>query len=345
MIRQKRCNSCVLPSTFPGIEFDDQGICNYCRLNKKSSYIPKDIKNTKKKHNGKYDVIIMVSGGKDSSYVLYQLVKKHHFKVLAYNFDNSFSSETAKKNLENITSELGVKLIVEKPNQLFKKLMKNMVLAFRNNQEEIIPRICFFCNLARTHNLLKISEKYDIPLIFTGIHRGDKQILWQVKKKKNNSKKILNTFFLNPNYYFLSILYRFFYFSKFSLQNEIILYESGTQFGRSTLHHYFDYEEYNIEKIDKTMKKITWSKSKNNLSKDRFDCQLSFLKNYFRQKKHGYSLFEKYYSRMIYEGEITRKKAIEKINKNKLDTSDDKLVKKILGQLGINKSQIKKILE
>jgi hypothetical protein len=77
----KLCTQCILPETFPGIKFDDKGICNYCVREesaiakapaKKEDYrqrLDKLIEQIKAEALA-YDAIMAYSGGKDSSYTL-----------------------------------------------------------------------------------------------------------------------------------------------------------------------------------------------------------------------------------------------------------------------------------
>ena len=80
-------------STRPRISFDKRGFCNACvwmeekknldwssRINE----FKKVIEKIKLKKN-KYDCLVPVSGGKDGSYVSYQL--KHKFNLNCYNND------------------------------------------------------------------------------------------------------------------------------------------------------------------------------------------------------------------------------------------------------------------
>ena len=73
----KRCTRCVLPDSFPGIRFNDEGVCNFCQEfkgieqldNKKTEYKQKFEKLLKDmKGKNEFDVLMCYSGGKDSTY-------------------------------------------------------------------------------------------------------------------------------------------------------------------------------------------------------------------------------------------------------------------------------------
>jgi N-acetyl sugar amidotransferase len=117
------CVRCVLDSSVPGISFNDQGYCNYCSdFLKESSHIiskPKADQErglaefiTKVKNNGKgkrYDCIVGVSGGVDSSWALVQAVRLG-LRPLAVHMDNGWNSELAQNNIENLVRGLNVDL-------------------------------------------------------------------------------------------------------------------------------------------------------------------------------------------------------------------------------------------
>ena len=90
----KRCTQCIMPETVPGITFDNDGICSFCQSYQKETYLGQkkldQIVATAKSRNNKYDCIVPLSGGRDSTYVLYVARAIYDLKVLAVNYDNEF---------------------------------------------------------------------------------------------------------------------------------------------------------------------------------------------------------------------------------------------------------------
>jgi len=113
------CKRCVMDTTVPDIVFDENGICNNCK-----DYFEKDNKIVFKGEEGRnkfqeiaekikidgktnrYDCIVGVSGGTDSSYVAY-LAKKSDLRVLLVHIDNGWNSEISEKNIQNIVEKTG----------------------------------------------------------------------------------------------------------------------------------------------------------------------------------------------------------------------------------------------
>ena len=106
------CSNCVLTSATPGITFDQSGICSYC-----STYTPMKVEGEEKlvatlkrfKNRGeRYDCMVCVSGGRDSTYALWRCVHDWGMKVLAVNYRNPFTSEQARKNMRQAVEKLNV---------------------------------------------------------------------------------------------------------------------------------------------------------------------------------------------------------------------------------------------
>ena len=117
----KRCKKCILPSTFPDIDFDSHGVCNYCAEQegdfnsiKNQDYVLKKIRNTPDRQ---YDCLVLYSGGKDSSYSLYHIKENLKLNPLAFTLDNSFSSSQVFLNMKAITMALDVDHMIVSPSK------------------------------------------------------------------------------------------------------------------------------------------------------------------------------------------------------------------------------------
>lgn len=128
----QRCTRCVLPNTFPGIQFDEMGLCNFCAesplptaLAEKRRQLGLEMARVIQQHKGQaqYDCVVAFSGGKDSSYTLLHLVETHGLNCLAVTIDNDFIAEQAKANCKAVTRALGVDHLMYAPSTRF---MANM---------------------------------------------------------------------------------------------------------------------------------------------------------------------------------------------------------------------------
>ena len=116
------CSRCVLTNSFPRIQFDDKGVCSVCNRYEKqwgtwnSSKVQKTAALEKicrqaKSQNREFDALVPLSGGKDSTYVLYIARKQLGLKCLAYTLDIGYLSQYAKNNIEKTCKTLGVEHI------------------------------------------------------------------------------------------------------------------------------------------------------------------------------------------------------------------------------------------
>ena len=111
-----RCRKCILPHTFPFINFNQDGICNYC-LNYKNRSVTKPkqellkILDSYRKKNGP-DCIVPFSGGRDSSYSLHLITKELNMKPITYTYDWGMTSDIGRRNISRVCSKLGIENII-----------------------------------------------------------------------------------------------------------------------------------------------------------------------------------------------------------------------------------------
>jgi glucosamine--fructose-6-phosphate aminotransferase (isomerizing) len=114
--RLQRCTKCILPSTYPFVEFDSNGVCHYCRTWKKIK--PKgeqalfDAVEPYRSKDGSPDVIVAYSGGRDSSYGLHYVKKVLGMNPIAYTYDWGMVTDLARRNQARVCGKLGVEHIV-----------------------------------------------------------------------------------------------------------------------------------------------------------------------------------------------------------------------------------------
>ena len=113
--KMRRCTKCVLPHTMPFIEFDEGGVCNYCRTYKKHE--TKDVgtllslADRLRKKNGGKDSLAFFSGGRDSSYGLHYMVKELGLNPIAYSYRWGMETDIILRNQKRMCDALGVELV------------------------------------------------------------------------------------------------------------------------------------------------------------------------------------------------------------------------------------------
>jgi len=164
----KLCTACVMPETTETQLFDNKGTCSVCvqqvtkkKINWKDREIDLDKIIEKYKNSSSYDCIVPFSGGKDSTFALWYLVKIKKLKVLAVRFDHNFLRRELNLNTEKTLNKLGVDFINFKPNfEIVKKMMK----------ESFIRRgdFCWHCHVGISAFPINTAIKKKIPLLFYG---------------------------------------------------------------------------------------------------------------------------------------------------------------------------------
>ena len=163
-----------MDTTIKKINFDEKNICNHCRdyeqrirteiyrepiRTKKLNFLIDKIK--KDGQNKKYDCIIGMSGGVDSSYVAY-LTKEFKLKPLAVHLDNGWNTELAVENIRKIINNLNIDLHTHVIDwNEFKDLQIAFIKSSIENLE--IPT-----DHAINSILYKMSEKYKLKYILSG---------------------------------------------------------------------------------------------------------------------------------------------------------------------------------
>jgi len=125
MTEHRMCVRCVMNTTDPEITFDENGVCNHCHTYDRmvreyvhegsngQREIERIVTDIRREGRAKrYDCVIGVSGGVDSTYVAY-LVKKLGLRPLAVHLDNGWNSELAVKNIEETLKRLDIDLYTE----------------------------------------------------------------------------------------------------------------------------------------------------------------------------------------------------------------------------------------
>lgn len=165
----KKCTSCLLPETYETIEYDNKGVCNVCRGKEyRDSAVNWDTRKLQldeliEQHRGKYDydMIVPFSGGKDSTFTLYYLMKEYKIKPLVVRFDHGFMRSTLTENNTRTFKKLGVDVLNFTPNwQLVKRLMLE---SLRRKGD-----FCWHCHTGIFSYPMHIALKFGVPLVMWG---------------------------------------------------------------------------------------------------------------------------------------------------------------------------------
>ena len=173
----KKCSNCINDKSVRKINFNKDNVCNYCQSFKKIESKLNDYNNLEKlfkeridKIKGKYDydVAVGVSGGKDSMFVLYELVNKYHLKVKTFTLNNGFLSDEAKKNIDKMIKEFGVEHeYIEFDKEILKKFYRYSM------KKWLVP--CMACSYIGYATMINYTTKINAGMCIHG--RSPEQML------------------------------------------------------------------------------------------------------------------------------------------------------------------------
>lgn len=165
----RRCTRCGLPETYETIEFDEFGVCNVCRQQEfKRGKIDWEgrkrmLEELVAEYRGKYDYdcIVPFSGGKDSTFTLYYLVKEYKLKPLVVQFNHGFMRPNLLANNERTFKKLGVDVISFTPNwRVVKRLMRETLIRKGD--------FCWHCHTGIFSYPMHVAIKFNVPLVLWG---------------------------------------------------------------------------------------------------------------------------------------------------------------------------------
>jgi len=337
-----RCTRCLMPSTYPGISFDDEGVCNHCLAYTKPVALGEKafLEKIRSKTGAEYDCVLGISGGKDSSYVAYLAKKTYGLRALAVCYDFAFMVDLARQNVRAVCDALGLDLLVIKSsNNLEYDYMRSHLTSLAATRTTWGQ--CLFCHYGIKATLNQTAQDRGIPFVLSGVTSSEEW--WNPGNRTSFLAKRLRDVPLADKARFA------FYQSKAYLK----LVDQRRQFpipGNGSLDVYrraqapaggpetikvFDYLEWDQELIEKTLiEEVGWTKPERSLSW-RYDCILEPLLDYTYQREFGISSAGLYLCGLIRSGGISRQDALDLIEESEDETRLDASLKTVLDYLDI----------
>lgn len=306
----KSCKICIMDSSDPDIVPYGEAGCNHCIAAKKrllGEYMP-DARGQsilegllkKIKHDGihkRYDCVVGVSGGVDSSYVALR-AKQLGLRILAVHLDNGWNSELAVKNIENIVTKLGIDLVTHVINWNEIKDLQRAYFDAPVMDIEVITDHAIFAVLYQQ------AAKYGIKYILSGSNVATEAIMpsaWNYDQrdlknilaihKRFGSVKLKTFPMLSP--------IRFLYY----------VFVKGIKF--IPILNYMPYVKADVVNVLKH--ELDWTPYANKHGESQFT---RFFQDYYLPTKFGYDKRKAHYSSLIVSGQMTREEALAKMNES-----------------------------
>ncbi|NNT94907.1 N-acetyl sugar amidotransferase [Stutzerimonas nitrititolerans] len=338
------CKVCIMDATDPRIQFDGQGVCDYCN-NFRSEISPNwhpDKRGAaelaalaakiRKQGEGKdFDCIIGLSGGLDSSYAAYVAKEKMGLRPLLFHVDAGWNTDQAVGNIEKLVDGLGLDLYTEVINW---EEMKDLQVAFLRSQiaDQDLPQDAAFFSA-----LYKFARQHKIKYVLTGANYSteccrepeewggypgiDKTLFADIHKQFG--KRPLKTFPLVD-----IITYKILY--QRVLGMEIIKPLNLVPYVKKDA-------EAELER------RFGWQKFKHKHHESRFT---RFYEDYWMPRKFGYEKRRAHFSSLIMTGQMTRDEALERIAQPEMDEQFLKTeFEFVANKLGLSVDELQAIFE
>jgi hypothetical protein len=191
-----------LHSGVPSITINEDGVCSVCEHHKKfqqhepkiKKYLLEEMENlfkSLKKQERLYDVMVLFSGGKDSTILLKMAREKYGLNPLAISVIHPLVNDIAAKNMEAVANKLNVDLVKIFPGEnVFKKVIRHAILKGREyGLGEFFG--CDACGFFHHWLPIRYAMKLDIPVILEGSDNSQlsEVTFWQSEKVKQDTRQ------------------------------------------------------------------------------------------------------------------------------------------------------------
>jgi 3'-phosphoadenosine 5'-phosphosulfate sulfotransferase (PAPS reductase)/FAD synthetase len=335
----KICKRCIIPDSFPNITYSN-GICSFCRDHKQftNNEIIKGhdklLEILRTKRTNRYNCIVPVSGGKDSSYILFYVTRELGLKPLALFFDSGFASDVGKKNVENMRRKLSVDLIVLKSTNFRRKAVREALHISR--YMNTFAGICANCENNLRTVAINEATKRKIPFILWGSTDFEdvtkaynaKWITGRFRKEFGEKKplELLNFSRIFKNIYYhekRGVLMHVLKYHYYLIRDNIdIKAPEGWRKLSPSLQvsfknkkvqtiYFYDYIKYNPFKHMEILKReLTWEAPSD--KEAAMDCKLHCFANYDFFRRTGITRDGFYLANLVREGLLRRTDAIKR---------------------------------
>jgi hypothetical protein len=318
----RRCTRCILPETMPFIEYDENGVCNYCHRYQPWTRRPEsELESLLDKHrskDGKADCIVAFSGGRDSSIGLNWLKSKYRMTPLAFTYDWGMVTDLARRNQARICGKLGIEHIWVSADIKQKRanIRRNVLAWLRKPDLGVIPlfmagdkQVLWHANRIMRETKIPVMvfctnryEKTDFKAGFLGVRSQaatiHKPATLPALEKASMLARYVGRFLRNPAY-----LNR-------SLPNTMTAFLSYYTLEQEYL-SLFDYIPWDEAEIDKTLvEEFQWELATDAKSSWRIGDGTAPFYNYIYYVVAGFTEFDTFRSNQIREGVLTRESAL-----------------------------------
>ncbi len=350
----KRCTKCLLPETMPYIEYDNEGVCNYCHnykpmVQKEESELEAHLARYRK-NDGSPDCMVAFSGGRDSSYGLHLLKTKFDMNPIAFTYDWGMVTDLGRRNQARLCGKLGVEHIwVSADIKKKRDYIRRNILAWSKKPDiGMIPlfiagdkhtfvegnKVMDQCGLDFIVYCPNKLEKTDFKTGFCGIAPDSSEnqpFALSTMRKLQLIKYYGKQFLSNPSYINRSFFDTFSGFYSLYYQTRDYTY-------------LFDYLEWKEDEVDKTIiDEYGWELSPETKCAWRIGDGTAPFYNYVYHTVAGFTEHDTFRSNQIREGQLTREQALKLVKAENIPRWDS--FREYTGMINIDFDELIRVID
>jgi len=349
MDTQDRCISCVLPRSTRNLRFDQDGRCELCgkapadstskAAGDGSATIEEVVDRIRQRGRGRpYDCVMGLSGGRDSTYMLYELVREHRLRVLAAYYRTPFTPDVTDANVRRVTKVLGVDLeTMQLSQERHRKVARRFSVAWKRSPiPEFANLVCAPCKFVN-REMFRIAHQHQVPSVMVGgsqyedfqfgaaqiIGRKDEdsvgtQALKLLKVVRKGMGLLLRHPEIIPQ---VPLAFRaaVLYLAPHSLYLRV-------RYKGIDRYNYFRLKHWDEAACNRVLAEVGWELPPGCNSTWKADCDMAEAKNAMFRQMRGLSYVEALFSNMIRAGAISRGEALGRLAREGR-VSDDRLAR------------------
>jgi hypothetical protein len=317
----RRCTRCILPETMPHIDFDEQGVCNFCRFHKPIEY--RGVEAMRQAMSafgtgGRADCIVAFSGGRDSCYSLHYLTKELGLKCIAYTYDWGMVNDLARRNQARVIGKLGVDQVIISADIKRKRrnIRLNVEAWLRKPDLGLVPlfmagdkHFFYYANLLKKetgiHNSVWAEnqlERTNFKVGFCNISSGNKKERIYKISSMDRAKLVFYygiNFIKNPSYINVSLFDTVTSYISYYVINHDYLW-------------FYDFIPWDEETINNMLLgEYDWELNPGFSSTWRIGDGTAPFYNFIYHTVAGFTEFDTFRSNQIRQGVLTRERALE----------------------------------
>jgi hypothetical protein len=320
----RRCSRCVLPETFPFIEFDDQGVCNYC-LHYVVKNRPKPIAELfelvapYRRTDGQHDCIVPYSGGRDSTHTLHVVKKVLGLNPIAFTYDWGMVNDLARRNIARVCGKLGVENVIVSADIQAKRsnIRKNILAWLRRPDLGMVPLFMagdkyffYYTDQVKKRTGLRLNiwgvnplENTDFKVGFLGVPPDPhKERIYSLSgsRKARLVGAVVRNVVRNPRYL------------NGSVWDTLGSFVSRSIAPHRDYYHLYDYYRWDEQEIeDLVLGEYEWEKAIDTETTWRIGDGTAPFYNYIYYTVAGFSEYDTFRSNQIREGMMSRERALQ----------------------------------